>query len=220
MPGMTMPGCRQMAGPSGFHLFTPGSAALSFEMRAALLSALGLAALGLIMFLWRLLWHRRISGFRWGSDWLGHGGAHAVGMLLMTTLMLGWASTIGPLWAYVATFGALALLFAVGAVVARDQARRTDDLWHVFVQLSMVYMFGILWLGPVVALTAAFLVFYGAFTAGQVREALREAGPDARLRDDHGPGRLAGTIGHLAISGSMVVMFVVMQWPALFHAAG
>ncbi len=219
MPGMTMAGCRAFAASSINHLVSPGATVLPPGVRDMLLIALGLSFLGLVLFLCRLAWHRQIPRYRWTSEWLGHGGAHAVGMILMTTLMLGWVSTIGPAWAYLIIYGALALVFALHALVAGEAAIRTDDLWHVFVQLSMVYMFGILGQSPAVALTAAFLVFYGALTVDGLRDALQKAGPDAALRGDRAPARAAGTIGHLAISVSMVIMFVVMQWPALFSGA-
>ena len=211
MPGMVMPGCSDgSTGSSIGHLaVTPG-------IRSALLVVLGLALLGLLLFLWRLWRHRLVNGYPWVADWLGHGGVHAVGMILMSTLMLGWLPSIGPAWAYLVVYGALALLFGARTVMARDASSRSDDLWHVFAQLSMVYMFGALWLGSVVALTAAFLVLYGVFMAEGVWQGLRMAGPDARLRPGHRSISAAGTIGHLVISGSMVLMFVVMQWPGLF----
>jgi len=188
-------------------------------MLVALLSSLCLAVLGLTLFLWRVRWRRQISGYRWVTDWLGHGGTHAVGMILMAALMLGWAPAIGPPWAYLIGYGALTLFFALRGVMARDVTSRSDGLRHAFVQLSMVYMFGVVWQGPVVALTAGFLVFYGAVSADHVRHAAQSFGPDAVLRGDCGPGRAAGTLGHLAISCSMVIMFITMQWPALFRGS-
>jgi hypothetical protein len=89
-------------------------------MLVALLSAVGLAALGLIMFFWRLAMHEQIPRYPWITDWLGHGGAHAAGMILMATVMLGWVSRIGPRWAYLLAYGALAILFALRTVMARE----------------------------------------------------------------------------------------------------
>jgi Domain of unknown function (DUF5134) len=215
MPGMTMPGCNGGSqGSSLSDLVTGGPASLAPGVRAAMLVVLGLALLGLMLFLWRLVRRRQIAGYDWVTDWLGHGGAHAVGMILMVTLVLGWLPSIGPAWVYLTGYAGLALLFGARVVAARDPSSRTDDLWHVFAQLSMVYMFGMLWVGPVVVLTAAFLVLYVALTVDRVLRAVREAGPDAALRSDRRHAGVAGTIGHLAISGSMMAMFVVMQWPA------
>lgn len=219
-PGMVMPGCNAGSrGSSTGNLLAGTPASLAPAMRDALLLVLGLAVLGLILFLWRLGRHRQIPGYDWVTDWLGHGGAHAVGMILMTALVLGWVASIGPVWIYPAGYAGLALLFGVRALAARDASRRTSDLWHVFVQLSMVYMFGMLWLGPVLVLTAVFLVLYGSFTVDHLSRAFRDAGPDAALRTDGKRTGIAGTLGHLAISCSMVLMFILMQWPAAFGGA-
>jgi Domain of unknown function (DUF5134) len=217
MPGMTMPGCNDGSRGSWMSdLVTGGPASLAPGMRAAMLVVLGLALLGLTLFVWRLVRRRQIPGYDWVTDWLGHGGAHAVAMILMASLVLGWLPSIGPAWVYLTGFAGLALLFVVRAAAARDAPSRAADLWHVFAQLSMVYMFAMLLVGPVVILTAAFLVLYGLLTVDQVRRAVRQAGPDAALRGDRRHAGAAGTAGHLAISGSMMVMFVAMQWPAAF----
>lgn len=218
MPGMYMPGCTHRgAGTSIGHGTgaSPIAGMVSGGDRVALAIVLALAALGLALFTWRLLRRGRIPQYDWVADWVGHGGAHAVGMILMSIQMLGWVSSVGPAWVYLVVYAALAVLFGVRGIRARDATGRRHDVWHVFAHLSMVYMFATEVTGAVLPLTVICLVLYGALMGDQLWSAVRSLGPDTALRTDRGAGHWSSLAGHLAISWSMVVMFGVMQWPSL-----
>ena len=201
MPGMTMPGCiHGSAGSPIGHGIDAGSSMLSAWAQAALLVVLTLALVGLAIAVWRLLRRRDIPRYDWVAEWPGHGAAHAVGMILMSILMLGWVRSIGPTWLYVVAYGSLAVVFAIRAVIARDGPARREDLWHMFVHLSMVYMFAILQTGAVLLATVACLVVYLLLIADHLWRALRRSPPgEYYLTHDHREHG-SGIVGHFAIS--------------------
>ncbi|MFZ0217624.1 MAG: hypothetical protein WAM30_16970, partial [Candidatus Dormiibacterota bacterium] len=159
MPGMSMPGC-----PSPAPAASPSSGAALSGTHVVLVLIVALSLFVLFAFTWRAVQRARIPGYRWASDWLGH-GVHAPGMIAMSLLMLGVVPSIGPPWAYEAGYGALALVFLGLALTARGRLRPSRDGWHLFLHLSMVYMFARLELLPLtvvfLALYVLFIVYYG-----------------------------------------------------------
>lgn len=202
MPGMVMPGCSSTGADSG-----PSAT----ELVLVLVLLLSLYVLGTAV--WRHLHRTEIAAYSAVADGLGC-AVHALGMIAMALLMLGTVRSVGPLRVYTAVFLMLAAVFLVRAWRGSPDARR-DEVWRALVHASMAYMF---WSDEMLATTAVCLALYLLYIGDHLRRSPLEAPAPgvARERMVAPSPHLVGTTGHLAIAVAMMLMLVLMQWPAVF----
>jgi hypothetical protein len=205
MPGMVMPGCASSVSSSN-----TGSGPPVIEI--ALILIIILSAYVLFIFTWRYLQRRHIASYHALPDLLAH-TVHALGMISMALLMIGTVDSIGPLIAYVVAFALFAVVFLTRLIVRWHSCDRRSELWHVFINGSMAYMFSFT---NVVAATVVCLVIYVGFIAVTTRGAGRNVSSDRGPQEDRQSLRLLGTNGDLTIAFSMMLMLTLMQWPQLF----
>jgi hypothetical protein len=201
MPGMVMPGCRApflMGGARG------GPTVLEIWMVAIIV----LSAYAGLVFAGRYLVRAHTPHYSATSDWLGH-AAHAPGMIAMALLMMGTLSTIGPLWIYMGIYGLFGLVFLVRSFLPRHSSCRGAELWHAFVNASMVYMFSF---SDVVLVTLTCLLLYGAVIVFEVWRGLRATSVPPHSGSAARALNLVGVNGSVALGVSMMLMLAVMQW--------
>jgi len=205
MAGMVMPGCANAAPSSGTQLGPP-------VIELALILIIILSAYVLFIFTWRYLQRRHIARYHALPDLLDH-SAHALGMMAMAVLMIGVVESIGPLVGYVIAFALLAVVFLVRLLVKWNSCDRRSELWHVFVNGSMAYMFSFT---NVVAATIVCLIIYVAFISATARDSRRSISSDNRSLEDRQSLRVLGSNGDLTIAFAMMLMLTLTQWPQLF----
>jgi len=201
MPGMVMPGCHApipFAGAGG------GPSELGIAM--VLIIALSFGAWAI--FAWRYMLRAKIPHYSVISDWLGH-AAHAPGMIVMALLMMGAVPSIGPLWIYMAIYGACALVFLARLLTHWETVPRRAELWHVFVNLSMVYMFSF---GDIELVTVICLLLYAAMLGVDASRTLRAPGAEPQTTSVVRLLNVLDSHGGLALGFSMMLMLAIMQW--------
>jgi hypothetical protein len=160
------------------------------------------------IFAWRYALRAKIPHYSVISDWLGH-AAHAPGMIAMALLMMGALSSIGPLWIYMAIYGACALVFSARLLVRWDTVPRRVELWHIFVNLSMVYMFSFADIQPV---TIICLLLYAAMLVLDASRMMRAQGAEPQTTSAVRVLNAFDSHGGLALSFSMMLMLAIMRW--------
>jgi hypothetical protein len=205
MPGMVMPGCASSVPSSRAQIGPP-------VIELALILVIILSAYVLFIFTWRYSQRGHIASYHALPDLLGH-TVHALGMIGMALLMIGTLTSIGPLVAYIIAFSLFAVIFLVRIIVRWSSCDRRSELWHLFINASMAYMFSAT---NVAAITISCLVLYLAFIAGTLRQSRRTSQNGVSSRDDRPSLRVLGTNGDLTIAFSMMLMLTLTQWPQLF----
>ncbi|MGA8207044.1 MAG: DUF5134 domain-containing protein [Candidatus Dormiibacterota bacterium] len=205
MPGMVMPGCASAV---------PSSSAQSGPpvIELALILIIILSTYIVFIFSWRYLQRRHITGYHALPDLLDH-SVHALGMIAMALLMIGAVATIGPLVGYVIAFALLAVVFLIRLIVRWDLCDRRSEVWHVFVNGSMAYMFSFT---NVVSATLICLLIYVGFMVEIVNLSRHNASLEGDVREDRQSLRELGSNGDLTIALSMMLMLTLTQWPQLF----
>src|ERR1035437_4987457 len=133
MPGMVMPGCASSVPSSRAQIGPP-------VIELALILVIILSAYVLFIFTWRYIQRGHIASYHALPDLLGH-TVHALGMIGMALLMIGTLTSIGPLVAYIIAFSLFAVIFLVRIIVRWSSCDRRSELWHLFINASMAYMF-------------------------------------------------------------------------------
>lgn len=204
MPGMAMPGC-----PATEH---PTTASLSLSTTdGLLLLIIALSVFVVLVFGWRYAARSDIRGYSLFSDLMGH-VLHAPGMILMSLLMLGAISSLGPRWPYMLVYGAFSLIFTARLCILRNPVRARGDLWHIFTHASMVYMFRA---HSLALITIPCLVIYVLIIADYGWQSWKGFESGVTLRGSHRTLYLLGTTGHIGIALSMMLMIAIMQWPTI-----
>ncbi|MGH7643928.1 MAG: DUF5134 domain-containing protein [Candidatus Dormibacteria bacterium] len=205
MSGMVMPGCASSAPPSQTQSGPP-------VIELALILVIILSAYVLVIFIWRYLQRAHISRYHTLLDLVGH-TVHALGMIGMTTLMIGTVTYIGPLGIYVVVFALFTGVFLVRLVGRWSSCDRRSEGWHLFINASMAYMFSTT---SVSGITILCLVLYLGFIVTTVWES-RHPSPSRSSNGQDLPSlRALGINGDLTIAFSMMLMLSVTQWPQLF----